>query len=70
MVNRRGVNSRTIRFSTLGAAVMTLIAASLMAGPTLAAGETVNVWVTTPDQTKLLAQQANLTFAPTAARTR
>jgi glucosylceramidase len=64
MVNRWCRNSRTIKFSTLGAVVMTLIAASLMAGPALAAGETVNVWVTTPDQSKLLAQQSSLTFAP------
>ncbi|HVU69322.1 MAG TPA: RICIN domain-containing protein [Ktedonobacteraceae bacterium] len=28
-----------------------------------AAGETVAVWLTTPDQTKLLAQQGNLTFS-------
>ena len=40
------------------------ISCSLMAIPALAAGETVSVWVTTPDQSKLLQQQANLTFAP------
>ena len=48
-------------------ALVTLILAlsvTLMAGPALAAGETVNVWVTTPDQAKLLQQQASLAFAP------
>jgi glucosylceramidase len=31
-------------------------------GAATAAGETVSVWVTTPDQSKLLAQQANINF--------
>src|SRR5688572_7096337 len=43
------------------AVVMALFASS-MVGPVKAAGETVSVWVTTPDQSKLLQQQANLTF--------
>ncbi len=53
--------SNSIRLSTLLAVVMALLASSL-AGPVKAAGETVSVWVTTGDQTKLLAQQPNLTF--------
>lgn len=55
---------RSIRLMSVLAGAMALIAASFAVSPTLAAGETVNVWVTTPDQSKLLAQQANLTFAP------
>ncbi len=37
--------------------------ASLLSVPAHAAGETVGVWVTTADQSKLLQQQPNLTFA-------
>src|SRR5258706_2372171 len=33
-------------------------------GPAMAAGETVSIWVTTADQSKLLQQQANVTLAP------
>jgi glucosylceramidase len=44
------------------AVVMALFASSV-ARPVQAAGETVSVWVTTPDQSKLLQQQADLTFA-------
>src|SRR5450830_134417 len=51
------------RLTIVLAAVM-LLGASLLAAPVAAAGETVGVWMTTADQTKLLQQQANLTFAP------
>jgi glucosylceramidase len=50
------------RFTIVLAAVM-LLGASLLAAPAAAAGESVGVWMTTADQTKLLQQQANLTFA-------
>lgn len=43
--------------------VLTALFASSLTGTAQAAGETVSVWVTTPDQSKLLQQQANLTFA-------
>src|ERR1035437_4881905 len=49
---------------TMVLAAVTLLGASLLAAPAAAAGETVGVWMTTADQTKLLQQQANLTFAP------
>jgi glucosylceramidase len=51
------------RLTIVLTAVM-LLGASLLAAPVAAAGETVGVWETTADQTKLLQQQANLTFAP------
>lgn len=54
--------TNTIHLSILFSVIMALLA-SLVARPALAAGETVSVWVTTPDQSKLLQQQANLTFA-------
>jgi len=38
--------------------------ASSLTGPAMASGETVNVWVTTADQSKLLQPQANVMFAP------
>jgi glucosylceramidase len=44
--------------------VICQIGVSLLPNPSLAAGETVSVWVTTADQTKLLQPQANVTFAP------
>lgn len=44
-------------------ALLAALLASMVAKPALAAGETVSVWVTTGDQSKLLQQQANLTFA-------
>src|SRR5438105_4743559 len=59
-MNRRMTD--IIRMSTILIMVTTLFA-SLMAEPALAAGETVSVWVTTGDQSKLLQQQANVTFA-------
>ena len=46
---------------------MVVLLAMLAAGApyrTLAAGETVGVWMTTADQSKLLAQQPSLTFGP------
>src|SRR5437667_8039822 len=55
--------SHTIHLLLLLAGVMMVLSPSLT-GPALAAGETVNIWVTTADQSKLLQQQANLTFAP------
>ncbi len=36
---------------------------ALHPGVVTAAGETVNIWMTTPDQSKLLAQQASVNFA-------
>ena len=56
------VRGRLYQLALWGLVIAT--ACSLMAIPALAAGETVSVWVTTPDQSKLLQQQANLTFAP------
>lgn len=55
--------SNAIQMATLLAVVMALMA-SLLTAPARAAGETVSVWVTTADQSKLLQQQANVTFAP------
>jgi glucosylceramidase len=46
------------------AAAAVLAGTALLTQSAMAAGETVGVWMTTPDQTQLLAQQANLTFAP------
>ena len=51
-----------VRFSIFLAVILALLG-SLLTRPALAAGETVGVWVTTADQTQLLQQQANLTFA-------
>ena len=59
-MNRRMTN--IIRMSTILVMAITLFT-SLLAQPALAAGETVSVWVTTADQSKLLQQQANVTFA-------
>ena len=50
------------KIATFLALVMALIA-SLMASPARAAGETVSIWVTTADQSKLLQPQSNVTFA-------
>src|SRR5690349_17016877 len=54
-------------FSTTRLAVLlfaaTALFTSLLSTPALAAGESVSVWVTTADQSKLLQQQPNLTFA-------
>ena len=62
------MNSKTRRFNnairiTIILTVMMALFASLVVRPALAAGETVSVWVTTADQSKLLQQQANVTFA-------
>jgi glucosylceramidase len=58
--------SNMIHLLLLLAGVMMLLA-SVLTGPALAAGETVSIWVTTPDQTKLLQQQASVNFAPDGA---
>jgi glucosylceramidase len=55
--------SHIMRFAAILAVVMALFA-SVLGQPARAAGETVSIWVTTPDQTKLLQQQAGLSFAP------
>jgi len=55
--------SNLIHLSLLLTGVTALLASALT-GPALAAGETVSIWMTTADQTKLLQQQANVTFAP------
>jgi glucosylceramidase len=54
--------SYPIHLLLLLAGVMSLLTPAL-AGPALAAGETVSIWMTTTDQTKLLQQQANVNFA-------
>lgn len=54
--------SKTIHLLLLLAGVMMLLT-SVLTGPALAAGETVSIWMTTADQTKLLQQQANMNFA-------
>lgn len=50
-----------IRPATLLLVVFSLFT-SFLTPPALAAGETVSVWVTTADKSKLLQQQANVTF--------
>lgn len=53
---------KNIQFLAMLAVILALVG-SLLTRPALAAGETVSVWVTTADQTQLLQQQGNLTFA-------
>lgn len=55
--------SNLLCLTTVSALVLALFT-SLTSVPALAAGETVNVWMTTADQSKLLQPQANVTFAP------
>ena len=55
--------SNLMRVSSLLVLMIALLA-SLITRPAQAAGETVSIWVTTADQSKLLQQQANVTFAP------
>lgn len=57
--------SNMLGLTTVLAIVLTLFTSFTSTSvPALAAGETVNVWVTTADQSKLLQPQANVTFAP------
>ncbi len=56
--------SRMFYLPTLLTVVITLFATILApVAPVIAAGETVNIWVTTGDKSKLLQQQTNVTFA-------
>ena len=57
------IMGRHLSLFVSGALVLSLTF-SLIAGPVLAAGESVSVWMTMPDQSQLLQQQASLTFAP------
>lgn len=57
------MNRTTLSLCTM-LVLLAMLALGAVPGPTLAAGESVGVWMTTADQSKLLAQQPNLTFGP------
>jgi glucosylceramidase len=63
-MDKRKTISSLICLTTVSVLVLTLFTSMSISVPALAAGETVNIWVTTGDQSKLLQPQANVTFAP------
>ncbi|MDQ2903007.1 MAG: RICIN domain-containing protein [Chloroflexota bacterium] len=54
--------SRGALCALLGCLILATIAFQFQGGLARASGETVNVWLTTPDQANLLSPQGNLTF--------
>src|SRR5689334_8783438 len=62
------LKQRTISYmlclTTVSALLITLFTSTSVPAPALAAGETVNIWLTTGDKANLLAPQPAVTFVP------
>jgi glucosylceramidase len=64
MTIKRRTISNMLCLTTVSAIMIALFTSTSISIPALAAGETVNIWLTTGDKANLLAVQPNVTFAP------